>query len=153
MKVTIEFKKKTVKKEQVLHLKQYIERCSINGIKKLEIAKKDAKQGEMAAGGVLTKLTAFLIGSGGPFTKLAEALVKYVENMRSDIRLVNENGQELVISAKLKKDDLSELIEQFFSEEKKAITKSTNKKRTTKKAKSTTRKTPVKSRKTKKTSN
>ncbi len=113
MKIKIEIVGKNSNATQILHLKEFLLKYNVEQVKKLEVETKKAKKGEMGDG-VVSKLIAFLVGSGGPFTRLAEALVRYVENMRSDIRLVNEKGEELIISAKLNKVQIAELIDQFF---------------------------------------
>lgn len=121
MKITVEFKAKAKNNpENLRDLKEFLERNGGKGLKKIEFQHKKPKKGEMGEG-LIQKLTGFVVGAGGPLTKLAEAFIKYVENMRSDIRLVNERGEEWVISAKLKKDDINQIIAAFTSHEQKIL--------------------------------
>ena len=132
MKVKLEFSgKKITTKEQLLNLKTYIDKQNITGVKKVELTKTKAKNGEMGEG-IVPSVTALVSAVNGPLTALASAVVEFVKNMRSEVKLIGESGQELCISAKLKKDDIVELITLFNANEAKA-----RKKRVTKKEKVT----------------
>jgi len=115
MKIFIEFEDKDVKKEQLLHLKNYLNKLKIDELEDVQIETTQPKNGEMGLG-LLNKLSALIIGTQGPLTKLAEALVKYVENMQTTIKLKNANGEELAITAKMKKDSIDMILEKFFEE-------------------------------------
>ncbi len=104
--------------KQLIHLKKYLEKAGIPELKNIEIARTEAKEGEMG-GGILKGISTLLIGGEGPLTKLAEALVKYVEILRSEIKLKNRNGEELVINAKLNKKSINELVDKFYAESRK----------------------------------
>jgi len=104
--------------KQLIHLKKYLEKAGIPELKDIEIERTEAKAGEMG-GGVLKGISTLLIGGEGPLTKLAEALVKYVEILRSEIKLKNRNGEELVINAKLNKKSINELVDKFYAESRK----------------------------------
>jgi len=104
--------------KQLIHLKKYLEKAGIPELKDIEISRTETKAGEMG-GGVLKGISTLLIGGEGPLTKLAEALVKYVEILRSEIKLKNRNGEELVINAKLNKKSINELVDKFYAESRK----------------------------------
>lgn len=117
MKLKIEFSgKKPATKEQLQNLKTYIEKQNITDVKKVEFTKTKAKNGEMGDG-IIPSVTALLSSVNGPFTTLAACLLEYVKNMRSEVKIVGESGQELAISARLNKDDIAELIANFNANE------------------------------------
>ncbi|MBQ1698816.1 MAG: hypothetical protein II075_13150 [Bacteroidales bacterium] len=120
MKVKIEYTKGDVTKEDLLALKEFIERKKIKGVSRVSLATQRPKKGEMGAG-LIPALTA-LIGSLGslanPFTELAHTLVEMVKLKRSEIRLTGTSGAELCISGKVKEKDLQNAIEKFFEQEK-----------------------------------
>ncbi len=105
----------TNKQKQLIHLKSYLEKARISELQNIKIERTDAKAGEMGAG-LIKGISSLLLGGAGPFTKLAEALVKYVEIMRSEVKLKNRNGEELVINAKLNKKSINELVDKFYAE-------------------------------------
>lgn len=104
--------------KQLNHLKQFLERANIEELQELKVDRTEAKEGEMG-GGILKGLSTVLIGGEGPLTKLAEALVKYVEILRSDIKLKNRAGEELHITAKMNKKSINELVDKFYAESRK----------------------------------
>ncbi len=120
MKVKIEYTKGETTKEDLLKLKEFIEKKKINGVSKVALATTRPKKGEMGAG-IIPALTA-MIGSLGslanPFTELAHSLVEMVRLKRSEIRLTGTSGAELYISGKVKEKDLEKAIENFFAQEK-----------------------------------
>lgn len=120
MKVKIEYVKGGNSREDLLALKEFIERKKINGVSRVQVATSRPKKGEMGAG-LIPALTA-LIGSLGslanPFTELAHSLVEMVKLKRSEIRLTGTSGAELCISGKVKEKDLQNAIEKFFEQEK-----------------------------------
>ena len=126
MKVKIEYTKGNPTKEDLLALKEFIERKKIKGVSRVALATQKPKKGEMGAG-LIPALTA-LIGSLGslanPFTELAHTLVEMVKLKRSEIRLTGTSGAELCISGKVKEKDLQNAIEQFFAQEKANVTTS-----------------------------
>lgn len=119
MKVKIEYTKGETTKEDLLALKEFIERKKIKGVSRVGIATQRPKKGQMGAG-LIPALTA-LVGSLGslanPFTELAHSLVEWVKLKRSEIRLVGVSGAELFISGKVKEKDLQNAIEKFFAQE------------------------------------
>ncbi len=89
---------------------------------KTSTAVKEPSEGEMGAGWI-AGIAAIL--SGGFFGKLGEALVKWVENYRSDLRIKNRFGDEIEISAKMKKEEIINLVEQFLLKSEKIETEKT----------------------------
>ncbi len=80
------------------------------------------EEGQM--GSAWTGLAALL--TGGFFGKLGEAIVKWVENYRSDITLKNRFGEEIQISAKMNKKEIRELIDKFLRQTEQRETQETN---------------------------
>ena len=118
MEFNIEFsEKKPNNEKQLIHLKNYLEKARINELDEIKISRSEAKTGEMGAG-ILQGITGLITGGSGPLTKLAEALVKYVEILRSEVKLKSSSGEELVINAKLNKKSINELVDKFFKETK-----------------------------------
>lgn len=119
MKVKIEYTKGKPTKEDLLALKEYINKKKIKGVTRVSLATVAPKAGEMGAG-ILPALTA-MIGSLGslanPFTELAHSLVEMVKLKRSEIRITGTSGAELFISGKVKEKDLQNAIENFFAQE------------------------------------
>ena len=107
--------------KQLIHLKNYLEKAQIDEIESVEVERTEEKAGEMG-GGILQGISAILTGGTGPFTKLAEALVKYVEILRSEIILTNKAGEELIINAKLNKKSINELVDKFYKDRSKKET-------------------------------
>ena len=104
----------TNNQKQLIHLKSYLEKAQLDDLESVEVERTEAKAGEMGVG-VLKGISAILLGGSGPFTKLAEALIKYVEILRSELILTNKDGEELIINAKLNKKSINELVDKFYS--------------------------------------
>jgi len=107
------------KAEQILHLKKFLENQNIDELENIEVATSKAKPGQMGDAVVANTLTAVVGGNEGPFAKLASALVKYIEILKSEISLKNDKGEELVISAKLKKEEVLDLVNKFYDKSRK----------------------------------
>ena len=119
MEFNIQFsEKKPNNEKQLIHLKNFLEKARIEELDEVKISRTEAKTGEMGAG-ILQGITGLITGGSGPLTKLAEALVKYVEILRSEVKLKSSSGEELVINAKLNKKSINELVDKFFKETKK----------------------------------
>ncbi len=110
MKITIT---PTVNSQKNLHsLKRHLRRSGIY----TEADVKRLPFGHLGRG-VVSGLTAFIAGSDGFFTKLGEAIVKYVELKKVDITLKNENGEELCLSAALPKEQIRSVINEFLGKD------------------------------------
>ena len=120
MKINIEYTKDKASKEDILALKTFIEKKANDSVKKIEIASKKAKKGEMGPG-IVSGLTALLGSATGPLTTIAEALVEWVRLKRSEVRITGVSGAEIYISGKVKKEDLHQTIERFFAQEKENV--------------------------------
>ncbi|MBN2663719.1 MAG: hypothetical protein JXR68_08730 [Bacteroidales bacterium] len=159
MKILIEPTKKTANsKKQIVDLKNYLQK---NGVK-TDVVEIKPKKGELGRG-IASGLATILTGGETIFSRLGEALVKYVEGRRVDLTMKNGRGEELILSAAIPKAEIRSLINEFFERkiasnpktiaelkqnEKRAVTKKTSTKKaaTTKpkavdKTKSTTKKT------------
>ena len=117
MKIKIEYAKDNASKEDIMALKAFIEKKNGGSVKKVELASKKAKKGEMGPG-IVSGLTALIGSATGPLTTIAEALVEWVRLKRSEIRITGVSGAEICISGKVKNDDLHQAIEKFFIQEK-----------------------------------
>lgn len=98
-------------------LKSHIEKKKIDGVKKVEIGTLKPKKGEMGAG-IGTFISATIGSLTEPLAVMAQALVELVKLKRSDIRIVGASGAEIVVSGKLKKDELSNALANFYAQEK-----------------------------------
>ena len=117
MKVKIEYTKGNPTKEDLMALKEFIERKKIKGVSRVALATQRPKKGEMGAG-IVPALTALVGSATEPLTTLAMALVEWVKLKRSEIRLVGTSGAEICISGKVKDKDLENALEKFFTQEK-----------------------------------
>ncbi len=155
-------------KKQMQDLKKFLQKSGV----KTEVIETKPKKGELGRG-IATGLATVLTGGETIFTKLGDALVKYVEGRRVDLTMKNNKGEELVLSATIPKAEIRSLIDSFFgrniankpikkttpakkkatakkktatktSTKKTTTTKSSSKKTTTKKTKPVTKKTTVK---------
>jgi len=111
MKLTITPTKKTTNsKKQIVDLKNYLQKKGI----KINTIETKSKKGELG-GGLLNGVSTVLTGSGDTiFTKLGDALVKYVEGRRVDLTMKNNRGEELILSASIPKSEIRSLINEFF---------------------------------------
>ncbi len=106
-------------KEQVKHLKKYLENERIDQIKKVKFKQKKSRNGEMG-GGTIGTLTAVLVGVARPFSQLAQSFTKYAASYRTEIILKNEYGDEIILNTKkLDKEGIYLLVERFLDKKKK----------------------------------
>lgn len=117
MKVKIEYVKGVTTKEDLLALKNAIDKKNINGVNKVEVSTQKPKKGEMGAG-ILPALSALIGSATQPLTSLVMVLVEMVKLKRSEIKITGSSGAELYISGKVKEKDLHEAIEKFYAQEK-----------------------------------
>jgi len=110
MKIIFEPSHKTTRsKEQLQDLKLFLQ---TNGFKTNVVTTKPRK-GELGrgiAGGLATILT----GGETLFSKLGDALIKYIEGRRTELTMKNTKGEEIVLSATLPKNQIRGLINEFF---------------------------------------
>lgn len=110
MKIIFEPSHKTTRsKEQLQDLKDFLQ---TNGFKTNVITTKPRK-GELGrgiAGGLATILT----GGETLFSKLGDALIKYVEGRRTEVTMKNTKGEEITLSASLPRNQIRGLINEFF---------------------------------------
>lgn len=141
MKILIEPTKKTANsKKQLTDLKKYLQKSGV----KTDVVEIKPKKGELGRG-IVSGLSTILTGGETIFSRLGEALVKYVEGRRVDLTMKNGRGEELILSAAIPKDEIRSLINEFFGRKiaNKPKQKQTTKKkvkRTAKKAATTTKK-------------
>lgn len=64
--------------------------------------------------GIATGLSTILTGGEGFFTKLGEAIVKYVELKKVDVSMKNNKGEEITLSAALPKNEIRAMLNEFF---------------------------------------
>ena len=117
MKVKIEYKDQQKNgKEDLLQMKQFIERKNITGLKKVELSTLRPKKGEMGPG-IGTALVGLVGAATNPLTTLCSAIVEWVHLHRSDVKLRLDNGEELVISANLRRSQkaINEIVETFVT--------------------------------------
>lgn len=132
---------KPTSSENVSNLKKQLRK---NGIKSEDISTTPIN-GQLGRG-IVGGIAAILTGGSGFFTKLGEAIVKYVELKKVDVSMKNSKGEEITLSSTLPHDQLHNLISGFFEKEiKKTPAKKT--KKTSKKASSTTAKKATTTRK------
>ena len=113
MKISIEVKGENSQK-QVLHLKKYLEKARIDELGSVKVNRVTAKKGEMGAG-VISTLTAVLIGISGPFSRFAQAFTTYAAGYKTEIILKNEYGDELILNTKkLDKEGINYLVDKFL---------------------------------------
>lgn len=117
MKIKIEYTKGNTSKEDLMMLKNFIEKKKIDTLKKVEIGTTKPKAGQMGPG-IASALSALLSSATGPLQTLAEALVEIVRLKRSEIRITGVSGAEICISGKVKEKDLKDAIEKFYIQEK-----------------------------------
>lgn len=126
MKLFIEVKGENSDK-QTLHLKKYLEDAKLDELDSINVKKTSQKKGEMGTG-VISTLTAVLIGISGPFSRFAQAFTSYASSFRTEIILKNEYGDELVLNTKkLDKEGINYLVDKFL-EKKGTPTKKTKRK-------------------------
>ncbi|MBR4267275.1 MAG: hypothetical protein IKQ46_14565 [Bacteroidales bacterium] len=116
MKIKIEYTKGNASSEDLMAMKTFIEKKKVDTLKKVEVATKKPKKGEMGPG-LANALTALIGAATGPLTTLAEALVELVKLKRSEVRIVGTSGAEIFISGKLKKNELNDAIVKFYAQE------------------------------------
>lgn len=143
MKLTISPAQNSTKtKSQVVDLKKFLQKQGI----KTEVIEKAPKKGELGRG-IVSGLSTILTGGETLFSRLGEALVKYVEGRRVDLTMKNTKGEELVLSAAIPKSEIKSLINEFFQRQISVDTKSkTRNTRNTAKKTTATKKTASKSR-------
>lgn len=96
-------------KLQVQDLQKYLRRGGF----KFDLLETKPGKGELGRG-IATGLATILTGGETIFSRLGEALVKYVEGRRVDLTMKNTKGEELVLSAALPKDQIRSLINEFY---------------------------------------
>ncbi len=65
--------------------------------------------------GVFSGLAAIFTGGEGFFSKIGEAIVKYVELKKVDVTMKNGEGEEITISAALPKEEVLSMVNRFFN--------------------------------------
>ncbi len=136
MKLFIEPKNKTNNsKKQVKDLKNYLQKKGF----KTEILKKKTKEGELGRG-LVSGISTILTGGETLFSRLGEALVKYVEGRRVDLNIKNTKGEILKLSATIPKQEVRSLINEFLEKNKTNTEKKNIKNKAAKKTKKSTKK-------------
>lgn len=102
--------------KKVAHLKEYLERAKIAELESVAVNRTQTEDGQMAAtGGVMTSVTALISSATGPLTELMKVLGKYVEGFRTELKLKNSAGDEIVLSTtKLDKKAIDQLVNAFM---------------------------------------
>ncbi|MBN2893532.1 MAG: hypothetical protein JXL97_16795 [Bacteroidales bacterium] len=94
--------------------------------------------------GIATGLATILAGGDGFFTKIGEAIVKYVELKKVDVTMKNTRGEEITLSAALPKDEIRDMVNEFFGRKIANGPKAKNVTKKTPPKKTPVKKTPVK---------
>ncbi len=120
-----------------------------NGIKTIAEVNKPTK-GELGRG-IASGLAAILAGGDGFFTKIGEAIVKFVELKKVDVSMKNGKGEEITLSAALPKDQVRIMINEFFDRKLIEVQKPKNEAKKTDKKIISPKKASTKTKTTKKT--
>jgi len=85
-------------KEAIIHLSNYLQKASIDGLEKLEIDRGDSKPDQMGVGIMLNSVSALIVAAQKPLVELIKCLQKYVDNYKTDINITTGSGKILKIS-------------------------------------------------------
>ena len=117
MKFKVEYKdKQKFGNEDLLKMKQFVEKKNIKGVKNVSLAQEKIKKGQMGPG--LGSALVGLVGAATePLTMLFSSIVEWVRLHRSDVKLRLDNGEELVISGNLckSKKAINDIVETFVN--------------------------------------
>lgn len=106
--------------KQLANLKNYLENSHIEEVKSLEFERVKSNEGEMAVAGIVTSLTAVLVGVVNPFSRIVQAITSYATSFRTEIILKNEYGDEIVLNTKkLDEAGIQLLVDKFLSKKSK----------------------------------
>ena len=97
-------------KQGVIHLKNFIDRASIEGLERTEIQRAVHENGQMGAGDILGSVCA-VIAASGPLVELVKCLVGYANNYRTVITIPTKNGNiELKYGRSMTPEELKQII-------------------------------------------
>jgi hypothetical protein len=98
-------------KQGIIHLKNFIDRESIEGIAGTEIERVEHLPGQMGAGDLLSSIRTTIEAASEPLVQLVKCLQKYVDNYRTVITIPTKNGDiELRHGRSMKPEELKELV-------------------------------------------
>jgi hypothetical protein len=98
-------------KQGAIHLKNMIDRASIEGVAGTEIERAAHDNGQMGAGDLLNSVKTIIEAASEPLVALVTCLQKYVDNYRTVITIPTKNGNiELKHGRSMKAEELKELV-------------------------------------------
>ena len=99
------------KPEAAGHLRTFLLRESIDGLKAIDIERDTHTDGQMGAGAVLNSIKAVINAAEKPLVELVKCLQKYVENYRTTVTIPTKNGNiEISHGRSMSPKDLKELV-------------------------------------------
>ena len=99
-------------KQEVINLKSYLDKASINGIEKTEIERSVHSEGQMGAGDILNSVKTIIEAAEKPLVELIICLQKFVDNYRTEITIPTKSGEKIVLShgRSMKPEQLQDLV-------------------------------------------
>ena len=101
-----------ISKQGIIHLKDFIDRSSIEGIEQTEIERRPPKEGQMGFGEIFAAVKTIIEAAERPLVELIKCLFRYVENYRTEINIQTKNGEKIVLKhgRSMKPDDLQNIV-------------------------------------------
>ena len=87
-------------KNELINLKNFIDRASIDGMEITEIARSEQEEithtnGQMGAGEIIAAVRTIIEAAAEPLTQLVKCLERYVNNYRTTITIATKKGNEI----------------------------------------------------------
>ena len=79
-------------RQGIIHLKNFIDQTSIDGIEETEIERAVHQGDQMGAGDILGSIKTVIEAAEKPLVELVKCLQKYVDNYRTVITIPTQNG-------------------------------------------------------------
>jgi len=103
-------------KQQIILLKNHIDRTIIDGITGTEIERATYIDGQLGIGDLLNSISAVIQAAEQPLLQLVVCLQKFVDNYRTEITITNGSGKSLNIKSgkKIDQDAMKSIVNDYL---------------------------------------